>query len=124
LIIQIEAEISERGRFSIPRQLLTGQQEIVCLSSRESRLEVASITGSQPITETSEIVNAIETECVVVGTEEMDGDSGSKRTLGYRCGCGFHIEVNLDAARKRGGNMAAECISEPTTDCFRRSRCR
>jgi hypothetical protein len=52
------------------------------LSTREGYLEVASITGSQPINETSEIVNAIETECVVVGNEAMDGDSGSKRTRG------------------------------------------
>jgi hypothetical protein len=94
------------------------------LKTREGYLDVASITESHTINEASEVVNAIEAECVVVGTEAMDGDSGSKRTLGYRCGCGFHIEVNLDAARKRGGNMAAECISEPTTDCFRRSRCR
>ena len=45
-------------------------------------MDVASITESHTINEASEVVNAIETECAVVGTEAMDGDSGSKRTLG------------------------------------------
>ena len=45
-------------------------------------MEVASITESHTINEASEVVNAIETECVLVGNEAMDGDSGSKRTLG------------------------------------------
>jgi hypothetical protein len=82
LIIQFEAKISERGRLSMPRQLLSGKQEIVWLSTREGYLEVASITKSHTINEASEVVNAIETECAVVGNEAIDGDSGSKRTMG------------------------------------------
>jgi hypothetical protein len=84
LLIQIEAKISERYQFTVPKQLLTGEQEIVCLNTREGCVKVANIAESQPINEGSEIVNAIETECVVVGAEAMNGDSGSKRLLGLR----------------------------------------